>query len=116
MKDNEIKTGTRIRFAAKVNYIGKRGSGSVSGYWTIWETRKSANGWSDPAPAHINYSDDDLLKYRGTLWNWYERELGDSDTLIPMRVSVCPRCEGVMLDVPSASAACWKCRMYGGAE
>lgn len=108
-----IETGQTIRFAAKVSYIGKVGSGSVSGYWTIWQTRKTAIGWSQPHPVHINFSDDDIMKYRGVLWNWYEP---DRSGLQPVKPIICPRCNEMRLSPATHTAICWKCNLYGGGE
>ena len=110
-----IETGTIIRFAAKVSYLGKVGSGSVSGYWTIWQTRKTVKGWSQPRPAHINFSDEDVMNYRGTLWNWYEHEQ-EQDGLQVVKPVVCPRCNEMRLSPATHTAICWKCNLYGGGE
>jgi len=110
-----IETGKIIRFAAKVNYLGNVGSNSVLGYWTIWQTRKTVDGWSQPYPVHVNFSDNDIVNYRGELYNWYEHEQ-EGDGLQPVRPIICPRCNEMRLSPATHSAICWKCNMYGGGE
>ncbi len=73
-----------VRFASQLAYIGNTGSGSVSGYWTIWATKvrwEAGEGWrqiGQPVPVKLNQTTDDLKKYRGKLYDYYqlhEREL-----------------------------------------
>jgi hypothetical protein len=79
---------TQIRFASKLPYIGNTGSGSVNGYWTIWEARLRADGQiRQPKPVHVNFSMADLRKYKGTLYD--ETALPELVKATPVE---CPHC------------------------
>lgn len=68
-----------IRFASKAAYIGRTGSGSVKGYWTVWAQRvrwqssnQEAGHWvpvGNPQPVNINQSLDDLYRSRGSFYD-----------------------------------------------
>jgi len=82
-----------ISYLSNKPYIGNIGSGSVSGYWTIWTAQ--INGYNQlatqPKPRRINQTMEDLSKFRGTLW--IDNPHGFDGDVIPTQIKFCEECE-----------------------
>ena len=90
---NATKYPLTISYLSNRPYIGHVGSGSVSGYWTVWTVR--INGYNQmvtqPKPRKINQRLEDLAKFRGTLW--VDNPIGFDGDVIPVQVRFCEDCE-----------------------
>lgn len=81
-----------ISLASTLSYIGSTGSGSVSGYYTIWTARINERNevLGQPTPRKINQTLADLKKFRGQLYRFCYQP-GDSE-IEACWVAECPRC------------------------
>lgn len=95
------------RFASRLLYIGNTVSGSVSGYWTIWQV--SGPG-AQPVPVHINLCYDELKAYRGKLWMLSEH----TGELVRAFPTVCPHCGRDRMREEGEDLTCSACRDYCG--
>lgn len=82
-----------ISLASTLSYIGSTGSGSVSGYYTIWTARINERNelLGQPTPRKINQTLADLKKFRGALW--VDNPIGFDGDLIQVQVRFCEDCE-----------------------
>lgn len=105
MKSAGIKT---ISLVSKLPYIGNTGSGSVSGYYTIWTVKMAAHGNAyyikgQPQPRKINQTIVDLAKFRGKLWM-----IGDGNEFVRVMARECSECGELSL-ITEGSERCNQC-------
>jgi hypothetical protein len=99
-----------IRFASKLPYIGKIGSPSARGYWTIWQRR----GNGQPVPVKINQTYLDLVVYAAKfpLYDIDRSDAGDDVRVLP---TFCRNCNIEWMQEIDSWAdnydLCHQCRM-----
>jgi len=104
---------TKIRIVSRLPYLGNTGSGSVSGYYTIWETRLNQYGYiaGQPKPVKVNQNMEDLKKYRGKLY-----VILDGSKVRGISIKNCCRCKelSIILDGMEMCGHCYDLDLYGG--
>lgn len=95
------------RFASRLPIIGSEGSGSVSGYWTIWQVSRPG---AQPVPVKINLCYYGLKAYRGKLWMLSEY----TGELVRAFPTVCPHCGRDRMREEGEDLTCSACRDYRG--
>jgi hypothetical protein len=83
-----------ISVVSTMQYPGNTGSGSVSGYYTIWTARINANGYitGQPKPRKINQNILDLSKFRGKLYM-----VVGGHNLVRVKAKECNECKKLSL-------------------
>jgi hypothetical protein len=92
-----------ISLVSQLPYLGNTGSGSVSGYYTIWSAKLDDHGQltGQPTPRKFNQTIDDLARFKGTLYE-YDAEV------YPVNVKECGHCKELAL-IPIAGTLCSQC-------
>ena len=96
------------RFASKLPIIGSEGSGSVSGYWTIWQVSRPG---AQPVPVKMNLRFSDLKAYRGKLWMRSDYPPHHIFRAFPAE---CPHCGLEYMREEGDSFTCYDCRVHRG--
>ena len=91
------------RFASRLPIIGSEGSGSVSGYWTIWQASRPG---AQPRPVKTNLRFSELKAYRGKLW----MKSAYSHELVRAFPAVCPHCGEERMREEGGDYTCYDCR------
>lgn len=83
-----------ISLVSTRSYLGSIGSGSVSGYYTIWTARIDAHGFitGQPQPRKINQNLIDLARFRGQLW-----QIVDGSYVVQVEARECSECGEISL-------------------
>ena len=105
---------TKIRIVSRLPYLGNTGSGSVPGYYTVWETRINQYGYIDimkPKQVKVNQNMEDLKKYRGKLY-----VILDGSKVRGISIKNCCRCKelSIILDGMEMCGHCYDLDLYGG--
>ena len=104
---------TKIRIVSWLPYLGNTGSGSVSGYYTIWETRLNQYGYlaGQPKPVKVNQNMEDLKKYRGKLY-----VIRAGSKVRGISIKNCCKCKklSIILDGMDMCEHCYDLDLYGG--